>query len=87
MGPDEAKEKKVEISRMLGAYGRMQSCFKRLMKIDIDTQKCSSEECKGVPGFFSDKTKLKIAKSMERLEEGIIKWRKSIRTPSIMPEE
>lgn len=78
MGPDEAKEKKRIVNRMLGAYGRMQSCFKRLVKIDINTQKVSSDESKGKMGMFSDHTKLEIAKCMEKIEEGIVKWRKSI---------
>lgn len=86
MGADEWQEKRREVSRMLGAYGRMQSCFKRLMKVDIDTQKISGSEHKGQMGMFSDHTKLAIAQSMERIEEGIIKWRKSIRTPNIIPD-
>lgn len=80
MEADEAQEKKRLVSHMLGAYGRMQSCFKRLMKVDIDTQKSSKEECKGEMCLFSDFTKLAIAQCMEKIEEGIIKWRKSIKT-------
>ena len=85
MGTDEAREKRYYVNQLLGAYGRMQSCFKRLMKVDIDTMKSSSEECKGRLCLFSDSTKLEIAKCMERIEEGIVKWRKSIRVPSSCP--
>lgn len=87
MGPNEAKEKRYYVSQMLGAYGRMQSCFKRLMKIRIDTQKQSSEECKLQPYLFTDHVKLSIAICMERIEEGIIKWRKSIKTSNIISAE
>lgn len=83
---EEAEEKKRCIAKMLGAYGRMQSCFKRLMKVDLDTQKRSQEESKGEMCLFSDRTKLAIARCMERIEEGIIKWRKSIRASRIMSE-
>lgn len=81
---DEWEEKKREINKMIGAYGRMQSCFKRLMKIDIDTQKISGPEAIGQMGMFSNHTKLVIAQCMERIEEGIIKWRRSIKAPDII---
>lgn len=87
MGQDEAAEKRKYVAQMLGAYGRMQSCFKRLMKIDIDTMKKSDEDSKGEMCLFSDSTKLAIAQCMERIEEGIIKWRKSIKVSRIMPME
>lgn len=80
MTADEAQEKKRYISQMLGAFGRMQSCFKRLMKIDLDTMKRSNAENKGELCLFSNKTKLAIAMSMERIEEGIVKWRNSIKS-------
>lgn len=80
MTADEAQEKKRYISQMLGAFGRMQSCFKRLMKIDLDTMKRSNAENKGEFCLFSDKIKLAIAMSMERIEEGIVKWRNSIKS-------
>lgn len=81
MGPDEAREKRNCIEQMIGAYGRMQSCFKRLMKVDIDTQKRSNPENKGEMSLFSDTAKLAIAMSMERIEEGIKKWRNATRSP------
>lgn len=84
MSTDEYTEKKKYISMMLGAYGRMQSCFKRLMKVDIDTMKLSTGECSKQMCLFSDKVKLEIAKCMEKIEEGIVKWRKSIKTSNIM---
>lgn len=56
------------------------------MKVTIDTQKSSSEESKGKMGLFSDSTKLAIARNMERIEEGIKKWRKSIKTSDIISE-
>lgn len=80
MTADEAVEKKRYISLMLGAFGRMQSCFKRLMKVDIDTQKSSLPDVKSMPCLFSDKTKFAIAISMDKIEEGIIKWRNSIKS-------
>lgn len=80
MGADEAEEKKRYIYLMLGAFGRMQSCFKRLMKIDIDTMKRSQAESKGELCLFSDKAKLAIAMSMEKIEDGIIKWKQSIKS-------
>ena len=85
MGPDEAAEKRREIYRMLGAYGRAQLCFKRLMRIDIDTQRRSGPESRGAMCLFSDRTKLAIAQSMERIEEGIRKWRSSVKMPLIIP--
>jgi len=87
MGNDEAKEKRHYISQMLGAYGRMQSCFKRLMKVDIQTQKISNPDAKGQLYLFSDSAKLAIAKHMEKIEEGIIKWRSSVKTSRIMSDE
>lgn len=87
LGADEWKEKRLEINKMIGAYGRMQSCFKRLMKIDIDAQKISIQDARGKMGMFSNHTKLAIAQSMERIEEGIIKWRKSIRPSGIISAE
>ena len=86
---DEIVEKKHYISLMLGAYGRMQSCFKRLMKVDLDTMKsttCSDEE-KGKMCLFSDKAKLAIAQNMERIEEGIIKWRNSLKISRVISNE
>lgn len=75
-------EKRYYVTKMLGAFGRMQSCFKRLMKVDIDTQKKSSEEAKGAKCLFSDSVKLEIARCMDRIEEGIVKWRKSLKSPT-----
>lgn len=82
----EAVEKIRYIERMLGAYGIVQSCFKRLMKVDIDTQKRSQAESKGEMHLFSDSAKLAIARSMERIEEGIVKWRKSIKASRIISD-
>ena len=87
MGGDEAAEKRHYINQMLGAYGRMQSCFKRLMKVDIDTQRVSSLGTKGEMSLFSDSAKLAIARSMERIEEGIVKWRNSVKKSRIMSDE
>ena len=87
MGNDEAQEKRYIISQMLGAFGRMQSCFKRLMKVDIQTQKISNPNAKGQMCLFSDSAKLAIAKHMEKIEEGIIKWRSSVKASRIMPDE
>ena len=87
MGADEAREKRYYIEQMIGAFGRMQSCFKRLMKVDIDTQKRSNPENKGEMSLFSDSAKLAIAKSMERIEEGIRKWRSSVKLSHIMSTE
>lgn len=87
MGPDEAREKRHYITQMIGAYGRMQSCFKRLMKVDIDTQKRSNPENKGEMNLFSDTAKLAMAQSMERIEEGIRKWRSSVKLSRIMSAE
>ena len=80
MPAEEAVEKKRYITKMIGAFGRMQSCFKRLMKVDIDTMKISNPDAKCQLCLFSDRTKLAIAECMERIEEGIIKWRRSIKT-------
>lgn len=87
MSNDEWEEKRRIVSQMLGAYGRMQSCFKRLMKVDLDTMKRSQAESKGEQCLFSDSTKLAIALNMERIEEGIKKWRKSIKSSGIMSTE
>lgn len=87
MSNDEWEEKRRIVSQMLGAYGRMQSCFKRLMKVDLDTMKRSQAESKGEQCLFSDSTKLTVALNMERIEEGIKKWRKSIKSSSIMSTE
>ncbi len=87
MGPSEAKEKRYYVSQMLGAFGRMQSCFKRLMKIRLDSQKKSDGDSKHEMYVFSDSVKLSIAMCMERIEEGIIKWRKSIKTSGIISAE
>ena len=83
-GPDEVCEKRHYITQMIGAYGRMQSCFKRLMKVDIDTQKRSTPENKGEMSLFSDTAKLAIAQSMERIEEGVRKWRSSVKLSRIV---
>ena len=85
MTVDEAAEKRFYVCQMLGAYGRLQSAFKRLMKVDIDTMKSSSPECKNKMCLFSDSTKLAIARSMEKIEEGIVKWKRSIKSSHIMP--
>ena len=87
LGPHEGREKKFYIAQMLGAYGRLQSAFKRLMKVDIDTMKKSDGCCKGQLCLFSDKTKLAIAQNMEKIEEGIVKWRKSVKVLDIMSVE
>jgi len=84
MSNSEADEKRYYVTRMLGAYGVMQSCFKRLMKVELDTMKSSNEESKGKMHLFSDTTKLAIARSMDRIEDGIVKWRKSIRNNGII---
>jgi len=87
MGPDEAAEKRKYVAQLLGAYGRLQSCFKRLMKVDIDTMRKSDAACHDGMCLFSDGAKLAIAQCMERIEEGIIKWRKSIKVSRIMSME
>ena len=51
------------------------------------TMKKSDECCKGQLCLFSDKTKLAIAQSMEKIEEGIVKWRKSVKVLDIMSVE
>lgn len=80
----ELSEKNKHIAMMIGAFGRIQMCFKRLMKIDIDTQKKSDENSKGKMCLFSDSTKLAIARSLERLDEGIRKWRNALRSSRVM---
>lgn len=80
MAADEAEEKKRYVSHMIGDFGIMQSCFKRLMKVDLDTMKSSNPNAKGELGLFSDKVKLAIAMCMESIEKGIIKWRSSIKS-------
>jgi len=75
------------IRQMLGAFARMQSCFKRLMKVNIDTQKTSAACTAGQVGLFSDSAKLAIARHMEKIEEGINKWRNSVRSQCIMSDE
>lgn len=81
---EEISDKIKYSSAVVGAFGRMQSTFKRLMKIDLDNQKVSSEEAKGKMCLMSDGVKLEIARNMERLEEGIVKWRGSLRSSRIM---
>lgn len=81
----DSAEKRHYINQMIGAYGRMQSCFKRLMKVDIDTMKKSDGDSKGKMCLFSDHTKLEIALCMERIEEGMKRWRSSV--SSIMSKE
>lgn len=86
---DEIFIKRKYIIKMLGAYGRMQSCFKRLMKIDMDTMKSTTcgEKDKKSMCLFSDSAKLAIAKSMEKIEEGIIKWRNSLKVSRVISAE
>ena len=87
MSNNEASEKRYYVTQMLGAYGVMQSCFKRLMKVEIDTMKSSNEESKGKMHLFSDTAKLAIARSMDRIEDGIVKWRKSIKNIGVISKE
>ena len=59
------------------------------MKVDLDTMKsttCSDEE-KGKMCLFSDKAKLAIAQNMERIEEGIIKGRNSLKISRVISNE
>lgn len=83
----EIEEKLAYIAKMIGAYGRMQTAFKRLCKIKIDSQKKSSPEAIGQMSLLSDNVKLEVARCMERIEEGIIKWRSSLRASRIMSSE
>ena len=76
---DELKEKEHYIREMIGSFGILQSSFKRLMKVKIDTQKKSDPEAVQQMGMFTDKVKLDLAKSMERIEEGMLKWKNSIK--------
>ena len=58
------------------------------MKIDIDTMKSTTcGEDKNKMYLFSDKAKLAIAQNMERIEEGIIKWRNSLKISRVISNE
>lgn len=74
-------EKRYWVLRMVGAYGRMQSAFKRLMKVKVDTQVSTTtgESDASRMNLLSDSVKLEIAMYMERIEKGIIKWKNSIK--------
>lgn len=87
MSGNESIEKRYYISQMLGAYGVLQSCFKRLMKVDMDTMKKSDKDSVGQMHLFSDSAKLQIAQYMERIQEGIVKWRNSTKTSNIISGE
>ncbi len=88
---EEIEEKLQYVAKMIGAFGRMQSCFKRLMKIKIDTQKKTNKEAEGERKeemyLFSDSTKLEMARCMESMEKGIKKWRSALRNSRIMIKE
>lgn len=84
---EEIEEKLVYIAKMIGAFGRMQSCFKRLCAASLHVQKKSSPEAVGEEYLLSDNVKLEIARSMERIDEGIRKWRNSLRSSRIMIKE
>ncbi len=83
---DDTNEKRSYINQMIGAYGILQSCFKRLMKMDMNTMKKSDGENIGKMSLFSDGVKLSIAINMERLEKGMLKWRNSTKSSHIIPD-
>lgn len=83
-GNDELEIKKHHLNKMIGEYGVMQTAFIMLMSVTIDTQKSSSEDCIGQMYLFSDSVKLAIARNMEKIEEGIMKWKNSIKSNNIM---
>ena len=68
-----------EIRMMFGAYGRLIAAFEILMAVRLDTQKSSNHENSGKMGLFTDTCKLAIARQIERIEEGVVKWHNAIK--------
>lgn len=68
-----------EIQQMFGAYGRLIAAFEILMFARLDTMKSSAPENAGKMGLFSDSVKLQLARQMERIEEGVVKWHNAVK--------
>lgn len=73
------------IEMMIGNYGVMDSCFKRVCQQKVNTQKRSGAESVGEMHLFADKTLLNLARCMERVEVGISKWRNYLKSHSVKP--
>ena len=78
-GEEEQIRKREYVERILGAFGEMLAAFEILMEMRAGTQKRSDAESVGAMYLFSDSAKLEIARLLERIEEGVRKWRNSIR--------
>jgi len=63
------------IHQMFGDYGRLIACFEILL-----TQRANTMQTNPGAGLFTNKTKLNLARKIERIEAGIVKWRNSLRT-------
>lgn len=74
-----------EIRQMFGAYGRLIAAFEILMAVKLDTQKSSDQENKGQMSLFTDTCKLAIARQIERIEEGVVKWNNATKVSASRP--
>lgn len=63
------------IQQMFGDYGKLIACFEILM-----TQRMNTQPTNDGMGLFTNTTKLAIARKLERIEAGIVKWKKSLRS-------
>jgi hypothetical protein len=78
-GEDEQARKREYVERILGSFGEMVAAFEILSDMRVMTQKRSDAESIGAIFLFSDTAKLEIARLLERIDEGVRKWRNSIR--------
>ncbi len=85
--PQEIDDKIRYTAAMIGAFGRMQTAFDLLMRTRMDNQKTSNANAVGEMYLLSDHVKLEIARSMEKMEEGISRWRTSLKSFRIMSDE
>ena len=67
--------RELNIQQMFGDYGRLIACFEILL-----TQKANTQPMGGGVGLFTNRTKLDIARKLERIEAGIVKWHNALRS-------
>ena len=65
------EERALEIRKMIGEFGVLLSAFELCI----------------VQGLLTDKDQLKIAMQLDRLEEGVMKWRNAVRSHSKRQEQ
>ena len=80
LGKEDIDEKKRYIRKMIGAFGRVSSTFKRLMRMKLGQCRSNTtgDFCRDM-SLFSNSVSYEIARHLEKIEEGIRKWSNSVK--------